>query len=396
MNLRHHALAQRFHWLVLLAALSLSGCLRKAVAARNAGSEATAAPITSAEPTSPPPPSRIVHRGQELYLSGFNVAWFDFARDVGMGLNEARLRQALADLVASGGNTLRWWIHTDGSLTPEWGDVGGERRVTGPGPRFIADMQRALDIAAEYKVYVVPALWSFDMLRDNEFRKPPCKDNYRLLSEDTVLQSYIDHALVPMVRALNQHPSLVAWELFNEPENMTESWFKNDKAFYGGRVPTLEQLQRVQGKMAAAIHRTAAGLQQIALVTTGSKSMGKYNSDVAGGTNLYRDDRLIAAAAGDPLATLDFYEPHYYDNEGDNGRWSPFHHPAAHWGVDKPIVIGEFHTLKPLTFGGKSVSGVEMCQHLKDHGYAGGWPWQWNEHPEELKACLSYTGVPGS
>jgi mannan endo-1,4-beta-mannosidase len=106
-----------------------------------------------------------------------------------MGLNEARLRQALADLVASGGNTLRWWIHTDGSLTPEWGDVSGERKIIGPGPKFIADMQRALDIAAEYKAYVVPPLWSFDMLRDNDFRKPPCKDNYRLLTDDAVLQS---------------------------------------------------------------------------------------------------------------------------------------------------------------------------------------------------------------
>jgi hypothetical protein len=76
---------------------------------------------------------------------------------------------------------------------------------------------------------------------------------------------------------------------------------------------------------------------------------------------------------------LDFYEPHYYNNEGDGGRWSPFHQPASHWNVDKPIVIGEFHNLKPLAFKGKSVSGVEMC-----------------EHPEEIQACLSFAGVPGS
>jgi hypothetical protein len=398
MNPCGHTPPRRLHQLLLvfIAALTLPGCLRPPAAARSPEPDAASSPATGDEPEYPPPPSRIVHRGKELYLSGFNVAWFDFARDVGKGLDEARLRQALADLVGAGGNTLRWWIHTDGSLTPEWGDVGGERKVTGPGASFIADLQRALDIAAEYDAYVVPALWSFDMLRDNDFRKPPCKDNYRLLTEDAVLDSYIDHALVPMVRALNQHPSLVAWELFNEPENMTEGWFKNDKAFYGGGVPTLAQLQHVQGRMAAAIHRTARDAQQVALVTTGSKSMGKYNSDVAGGTNLYRDDRLIAAAGADPLAILDFYEPHYYDNEGDQGRWSPFHHPASHWGVDKPIVIGEFHNLKPLSFRGKSVSGVEMCQHLKDHGYAGGWPWQWNEHPEEIKACLSYTGAPGS
>jgi hypothetical protein len=96
--------------------------------------------------------------------------------------------------------------------------------------------------------------------------------------------------------------------------------------------------------MAATIHRAAMDQGETALVTTGSKSMGKYTSDAAGGTHLYRDDRLVAAADGDPLAVLDFYEPHYYDNEGDRGAWSVFHHPASHWEVDKPIVIGEFHT----------------------------------------------------
>jgi hypothetical protein len=335
------------------------------------------------------PPNRVQHRGEELYLSGFNIAWFDFANDVGKGINEARLRQAASDLADAGGNTLRWWIHTDGSTTPEWGNVEGERRVVGPGASFISDLRRALDIVAEYHVYIVPCLWSFDMLRDNEVRHPPVRDNYRLLTQDDVLQSYIDQALVPMVRALNDHPALLAWELFNEPENMTEGWFKQDKAFYGGPVPTLAQLQRVQAKMAAAIHRVAAEQEQIALVTTGSKSMGKYTSDVAGGTNLYRDDRLRAAAGGDPLAHLDFYEPHYYDNEGDKGAWSVFHHRASHWQVDKPIVIGEFHTLGPLNLLGEVVEPRQMCQRLIDLGYAGGWPWQWNEHAAEIKACLA-------
>jgi Cellulase (glycosyl hydrolase family 5) len=377
------SLIQRSHALVFLALLpALPAC-----AARMPST--LAATPSAAEPPPRAPPNRIQHRGEDLYLSGFNIAWFDFANDVGKGIDEARLRQAAQDLADAGGNTLRWWIHTDGSTTPEWGDVSGQRRVVGPGASFITDLRRALDIAAEYHVYIVPCLWSFDMLRDNEHRHPPVRDNYRLLTEDAVLESYIDQALVPMVRALNDHPALLAWELFNEPENMTEGWFKKDKAFYGGEVPTLAQLQRVQAKMAAAIHRVAGEQKQIALVTTGSKSMGKYTSDVAGGTNLYRDDRLQAAAGGDPLARLDFYEPHYYDNEGDKGAWSVFHHRAAYWQVDKPIVIGEFHPLGALDLLGEVIAGKQMCQRLIDYGYAGGWPWQWNEHATDIKACLS-------
>ena len=232
------------------------------------------------------------------------------------------------------------------------------------------------------------------MLRDNRSRNPPNEDNYRLLTDDAVLQSYIDNVLVPLVQELNGHPALVAWELFNEPENMTESWFDDEDAYYGGDVPTLEQLQRVQAKMAAAIHRTAIAQGQVALVTTGSKSMGKYNSDVDGGRNLYRDDRMIAAADGDELATLDFYEPHYYNNEGQDGRWSPFHHPASYWQVDKPIVIGEFYNTENLNVLGENLPGQDMCQRLVTYGYAGGWPWQWNQNAHESATCLTGVALP--
>lgn len=337
---------------------------------------------------------RIRYNGKDLYLSGFNIAWFNFANDVGSGLNESRLRSALEDLSVSGGNTLRWWIHTDGSSTPQWGEVEGRTRVVGPGAGFIGDMQRALDIADEYGAHIVPALWSFDMLRDNPTRNPPNEANYELLTNDNALQAYIDNALVPMVKALNKHPALVAWELFNEPENVTEDWFRTDAAFYGGDVPTLAQLQRTQAKMAAAIHQAATDQGEVALVTTGSKSMGKYNSDVGGGTNLYRDDRLIEAADGDPLAVFDFYEPHYYNNEGKNGDWSPFHHSASYWEVDKPIVIGEFYNTEELNVLGEAIAGADMCQRLVEQGYAGGWPWQWNEHAGELKNCLRLVTTP--
>ena len=332
-------------------------------------------------------PNHIIYNDKAIYLSGFNIAWLDFANDFGAGFDEARLRQALFDVSNAGGNSLRWWMHTDGSKSPGWEEINGTRLVTNPGGTAVDDLRKALDIAAEYDVYIVPALWSFDMLLNNSFRNPPTTDNYRLLSEDEVLQSYIDNALRPMVRELNKHPQLIAWELFNEPENMTEVWFRERQEYYGGPVPTKTQLQRTQAKMAAAIHREALANDEVALVTTGSKSMGKYNSDVAGGENWYRDDRMIAAADGDEYAILDFYGPHYYNNENKQGAWSPFHHNANHWDVDKPIVIGEFY-VEDLDVLDDKVSAQDLCQRLSYNGYAGGWPWQWNEFPEALKTCI--------
>lgn len=329
----------------------------------------------------------IMYRGKPVYLNGFNIAWFDFAKDFGRGLDEKSLRKALADVHSVGGNSLRWWVHIDGSQTPAWGKIDGQLRVIGPGGSLLNDFKRALDIAAEYNVYIVPSLWSFDMLRDNPVRTPPNHANALILADDQVRQSYIDNALMPMVQALNAHPQLIAWELFNEPENMTESWLHKEDVYFGGEAPTKHQIQRTHGLFAAAIHRSANAMGQTALVTTGSKSIGKYNSDVAGGTNWYRDDRLIAAADGDPLATLDFYEPHYYNNESCNGGWSPFHHNANHWGLDKPIVIGEFYVNEFHELLNDPVAKGDLCLRLRNNGYAGGWSWQWNEYAGAMKAC---------
>ncbi|HWO14204.1 MAG TPA: hypothetical protein VNN80_32085, partial [Polyangiaceae bacterium] len=106
-----------------------------------AGTAASPAPATPAAPGDAGgqrgvqhvgPPGSVRVGGREVYLSGFNIAWFDFAKDIGRGVDERRLREVLSDLVAVGGNTLRWWVHTDGTTTPEWGVVDGQRRVVGP------------------------------------------------------------------------------------------------------------------------------------------------------------------------------------------------------------------------------------------------------------------------
>ncbi len=364
-------------------AAAISGCAPKFASEQPPANATCKAPPEQTNQT----PARIPYRAQGIQLKGFNVAWFDFAKDFGPVLDEVRLRAALSDVRAAGGNSLRWWLHVDGAFTPQWGEVNGEQRVVGPGPHVINTFRKALDIAGEYDVYLLPSLWSFDMLFDNGYRKPPNHANAQLLLDDVVLQSYIDNALIPMVAALNDHPNLVAWELFNEPENMTEPWFVQKPHFYGGPVPTLMRLQRVQALMAAAVHRTALAHGQQALVTTGSKSVAKYNSDVAGGYNYYRDDRMIAAADGNGLATLDFYAPHYYNNEDCDGAWSPFHHHASRWGLDKPIVLGEFHAHEPLDVLGEPIAATALCQAALTQGYAGGYSWQWNEYREALMAC---------
>jgi len=234
-----------------------------------------------------------------------------------------------------------------------------------------------------------------------------------------VTQTYLDNALIPMVEQLGGHPAILGWEIFNEPEGMTEQ--------YGfGRVNkrvTMEDIQRFVNLTAGAIHRTDPG----ALVTNGTWSFialtdeptpaakveeieplteaelaeaqdvlsRKFRSEVSRteaeqfiqqlraktDRNYYSDQRLIDAG-GDPKGTLDYYNVHYYEWGGT--RISPFHHDKSHWGLDKPLVVGEFYMGTSENDDADDASfGVEyedFYTTLYDRGYAGALGWQWFDH----------------
>ena len=253
-----------------------------------------AAPPASAQ-------GRVRFNGQDLWLSGGNVAWVNFGGDVGPGTtNLARFEEIFQQLHASGGNSMRLWLHTTGDSSPAYSatQVGA---VTGPGAGTIADIDAILDLAAENEVGLVLCLWSFDMLQSGR-SATKLAQNRALLQSAALTQTYIDNALVPMVQALAGHPGLLAWEIFNEPEGMTTQF---------GWTPTrvgMADIQRFVNQTTGAIHRAAPGT----LVTNGSWSF-RASSDVVPGTNnrnYYTDARLVAAG-GDPDGTLDFYSVHY-------------------------------------------------------------------------------------
>jgi hypothetical protein len=246
-------------------------------------------------------------------------------------------------------------------------------KVSGLGPNDIKNLKRALDFARERGMVLCLCLWSFDMLQanageENHFR------NRKLIKDILHTKAYIDNALLPMVRAVKDHPALLCWEIFNEPEGMTVEF---------GWTPVRTEMKYIQqfiNLTADAIHRESPD----AKVTTGSWNI-MASSDVDGFTNYYRDDRLIAAGNGlYPLGTLDFYQIHFFPQHyGD--AWSPFHHEASYWNLEKPIVIGEFPAkglydfeegYKPST----TPTTQEACEYAYNNGYAGVWAWSWAGH----------------
>ncbi len=311
-------------------------------------------------------PSTIEYNGQQIFLSGVNAAWINFGADIGNGNTDtASFRQMFRKVHDNGGNTVRLWLHTNGAVTPEFSGSN----VVGPGNGAIKGLKNLCNIAYQNDIGLMLCLWSFDMLRKTN--STLVKDRNRgILTDDALMATYINKSLIPMVDSLKEHPGILAWEIFNEPEGMTPigNWSEIDQV-------QITNIQKFVNRCAGAIHRT----DPKAKVTNGAWC-SKSATNLGGGTNYYTDSRLITLG-GDADGKLDFYCFHYYDNTG----LSPFENPYSYWQLDKPLVIAEFYPFCNHCGTGSSF------EKLYNTGYAGALGWAWNEsHASDIRIEMQY------
>ncbi len=355
--------------------------------------------------------NRVHFAGKDIFLSGINAAWVSFAADVGPGPADlAQFRKIFQTVRDSGGNAIRLWLYTNGSNAPEYNSQG---YVSGPGTVAIENIKQILDLAHQYHIGLVLCLWSFDMLRKPELDTLHLYANKKMLTDSSFTNAFITNALVPTVDSLKGDSSIIAWEVCNEPNGMTTG-----TNYYAGD-PTVPDsaVQRFTNLIAGAIHRADPN----ALVTTGPgnfqtltdvnpigkipashevnylsttqlrsitenfnashrdpmtvQQMKDYLKRISAvpNSNIYRDDRLIAAG-GDSLGTLDFYCVHYYSY--GSTALSPFTHPFSYWGLNKPTVVAEFYMANT-----DGTPDTLLFPVLYTNGYAGALAWSWTDFP---------------
>ena len=269
------------------------------------------------------------------FASGLNAAWVSFANDV-PNPNMTAFQTMFRNTQMAGGRIVRWWFHTNGTVTPGYDSSGMANPLS---QSAITGLTSLLNLANTNGVKLVISLWSFDMLQGGQNISTTLRNNNRnLLMMDANRQAYIDNVLTPLVNAVKGNPGLYAWEIFNEPEGMTtqHGWTADQGGMDVGRM----YIYRTINWLSAAIHTADPS----ARVTSGAWTFQVSSTrNFSGGGHFYSNSSLMAAG-GKANGTVDFYEVHYYEVNGAD--FSPFlsGRNPTYWGLtDKRLVMGEFY-----------------------------------------------------
>ena len=322
--------------------------------------------------------NRLVINDKPVFISGMNIAWDRFANDVGDQKISSSFVNYFKQIKGAGGNAVRWWLHTDAQNCPK---IDNDGKVTSIGSKTIENIRDMLDSAYAYGIVVSLTLFSFDLLQGDNKSNDVVTRNKKFLTVPANLDTYIQNGLRPILQAVGNHPAIMCWEVFNEPEGMSSDaggWSLPEK------IPMSDVL-RFTAKIAAEVHSSTNKM-----ASTGIHEFGKMQT-------WYSNAKLKTASGNDDeLAYLDFYMAHYYpEYMGTSG--SPFHHPASYWGMDRPILIGEFPAKSwgpgtGYTGGNENGNGalqgtamtiVNAYKYAYDNGYLGALSWSMNQAPAD-------------
>jgi hypothetical protein len=252
--------------------------------------------------------------------------------------SKSRLDADFAYLKSQGCSVVRWWLFGDCRATPEFDENGF---VSGVEQEFFSDIDAALEIAQKHEMYIIFVLFDY-LLCDTAQVVNGVKlfGRAELITVPKKREAFLENALQPLLQRYGQHPSIIAWEVINEPE-----WAMDIPGGGSvGELVTAEDMHAFVQSCVDVIHQNARQP-----VTVGSASQRWLDEWKNRG--------------------LDFLSFHHYEQE--------LFEPYSELGLgNTPCLIGEFPTQNaPMPL-------EEFLKASRRGGFAGALVWALNSEDE--------------
>lgn len=280
------------------------------------------------------------------FVCGVNLPWLTYGCDFGRsawrpagGVSEpatrAALRGQLGRLAGRGIDLVRWFVLCDGRSGVR---VAADGTPAGVDDRVPADIDAALEELDRAGMRAIFVLLDFLLAAS-----PRADTGVQLggrrnwLADAGGRARLVDLVLRPIVERCGRTAPVAAWDVLNEPE-----WITRGYAWHGAarRVPR-RQMRRFFADAVAMIHASSTFPATVGLAS-------------AAGLGLVRE------------ADLDLFQVHWYDRVAL--RW-PLETPAAHYGLDRPLLLGEYPTR-----GSRRTAG-DIVDTVRRAGFAGALAW---------------------
>jgi hypothetical protein len=283
--------------------------------------------------------------GEDFWF-GANLPWLRYGCDFGANRwqpgggvaqaeRRAALRAALERIADGGARVVRWFMLADGRAGLLNHPGGG---ILGLDDHVFRDADAALEELERAGLTVVFVLFDFHWfapVRLVEGVRPGGRGG--AATDAAQRLQHLDRVVIPLLDRYGRHPSILAWDVVNEPEWVVRRRWSLPRR---GAVPQ-EAMRAFIRDVVEVIH--GHGSQA---ATVGSASA--------------RTLHLVEGLG------LDVYQVHWYDHLDLR---APLDTPVSSFGVDRPVILGEFPTRSSRLTPSETVAAARRA------GYAGALGW---------------------
>jgi hypothetical protein len=281
------------------------------------------------------------------FVRGVNLPWLSYGTDFGRNAWEAGaglgapgtrapIDQVFSRLAGAGCGLVRWFVLCDGRAglceDPERGEIEGVD------PAALEDFGRAVRSAEAHGLALLPVLLDYHWCRPGRIVEGVrCGGRGQHLANAGARQRLLERVMRPLLSRFGGRAGIAAWDLINEPEWITFSW----RAWDPVHAWLPDAIEDYIGDAAALVHAC----------TDHPATVG------------------LASAASLPRVRglgLGLYQAHWYDALDST---CPLDTPVSSWGLDRPVLLGEF----PTRGSARTPGQIEAAARAA--GYAGALAW---------------------